>query len=811
MGERRPHMNLSLHTHKHISAWKVLSSAIAFAMLAAVMAPLSALGAPESTPIAHAYPSFAADGMEAFDLGDSAAVVGSAVRLTPASASQTGTMFTKQVIRLRDKGAFSTSFSFKIDPSAGSNGLSFVIASDPDSLVPVGLGFTGGGKTMRVEFDTHQDAWDINDNHVTLWNGGDQTHHDPLAIHTPAFDLDDGEPKYVWVDYNGYGVYMEISNSPVRIGNPQLAIGMSAGYMPSYVATEGDVHFGFMSTTGTEVANHDILSWYLDNKYYNYPYLDPNTRSYSTGPAHFTVSTSESNLARGATQDVTFVATDKSGLPMANQTIALSAPLGGTVAPSATTDALGVATVTFTAPDARQLCTVLGETVGGLRASVDLVIDDAAPSVAVGADVTKIARGSAGRIAPAATVADADDTMLAGARIRILDKEDGEGLAYWGSIAGIGASVAEDASFNLSGSATLADYEDALRSVAYQGSPTSTTRQIEFSVFDGLAWSEPVVKTVQIGPMAAPAGADRYATAIQVSQDSFPAGSRVVVVATGANWPDALGGSALAGRFGAPILLSRPEALPADVKAEIERLGAGYAVVLGSEKALSADVYDELVDMLGAENVMRIGGADRYETSNLIASALLDEMGDETSGYAFVATGQNFADALAASPIAALAGMPIFLSGPNGLSDETAQLMADAGVSQVVLLGDEAAVAPDTEVTILARGMTAVRIDGANRYETAAKVAQWGVDEWGMLWDGVALTTGLNFPDALAGGVAQAWRGSVLLLSDPKTLSPATRTALEGNAGDIGGIRFLGGPTALSQAVRTAANGCITK
>lgn len=777
-------------------------------MLAAVAAPLSAFGAvlpPSSVPVAHAYPSFATGSMEAFDLGGSAAVVGSAVRLTPASASQAGTVFTKQVIRLRGNGAFSTAFSFQIDPANGGNGISFVIASDPDSLVPSGLGFTGGGKTMRVEFDTHQDAWDSNDNHVMFWNGGDETHHDPLLVHTPAFDLDDGAPKYVWVDYNGYAMYVEISNSPVRTGSPQLSTGISAGYMPSYLATEGDLHFGFMSTTGTEVANHDILSWYLDNEYYNYPYFDPNTFSYTTGPARLTASASETSVARSATQDVTFIAMDKSGLPMANQTLAISAPLGGTVDALATTNEMGVATVVFTAPDARQVCTVLGETAGGLRASVDLLIDDSAPSVAVGISTTTIARGSAGIIAPTATVADVDDTMLAGARIRIIDKEDGEWLSWRAPAFGISASGSADGSFNLSGSATFATYETALRNVTYQGSPASSTRQIEFSVFDGLAWSEPVVKTVIIGPMVSPAGADRYGTAIQVSKDSYPEGSRAVIITTGENWPDALGGSTLAGWIGAPILLSRHDALPADVKAEIERLGAGQAFVLGSEKAISAGVYGELVGMFGAQNVTRLGGVDRYETSTLIARWLLDDMDGETSGYAFVATGQDFADALAAAPLAGWAGIPIFLSRSGGLTDEAAQLMADAGIVDAVLLGGEAALAPSTEVRILSKGISVTRIDGANRYDTAAKVAEYAVDEWGMNWDGVALTTGTNFPDALAGGSGQARGGSVLLLSESTTLSSYARAMLQTHKAEIRGIRFLGGVGAVSQAVRDAA------
>ncbi len=96
------------------------------------------------------------------------------------------------------------------------------------------------------------------------------------------------------------------------------------------------------------------------------------------------------------------------------------------------------------------------------------------------------------------------------------------------------------------------------------------------------------------------------------------------------------------------------------------------------------------------------------------------------------------------------------------------------------------------------------RITGATRYETAANIAQWGVDNYGMSWDGVALATGTNFPDALAGGAAQGLRWSVVLLTKPTTLEAAPQAKIEANANDILEVRFFGGLNAISQAVRDA-------
>ncbi|MDP2402184.1 MAG: cell wall-binding repeat-containing protein, partial [Actinomycetota bacterium] len=151
----------------------------------------------------------------------------------------------------------------------------------------------------------------------------------------------------------------------------------------------------------------------------------------------------------------------------------------------------------------------------------------------------------------------------------------------------------------------------------------------------------PVAKPVPVS------GADRYETAIAASQEAFPEGAPAVVIATGVQFPDALGGSALAGVLDSPILLTKPNMLIEPVKAEIDRLGAERVYVLGGEQALTTSVFNALSQMLGADNITRIGGADRYETADMVAAEVVALLGEEFNGRAFVATGEQFADALA--------------------------------------------------------------------------------------------------------------------------------------------------------------------
>lgn len=327
-------------------------------------------------------------------------------------------------------------------------------------------------------------------------------------------------------------------------------------------------------------------------------------------------------------------------------------------------------------------------------------------------------------------------------------------------------------------------------------------------VSDGAATDTEIV-TVTVGEVPLEvttlAGEDRMATAVDVATEAFPEGAGTVLIATAYDWPDAICGSALAGALDAPILLTRADVLPDVVAEEIARLGATEVIILGGEGAVSAAVADELGELDGVAGVERISGANRYETAAAVVARTIAELGDGWDGTAFVSTGVAFPDALGASPLSAAQGWPIYLVGADAATHEAAvTAMLDDGVTRAVILGGEGAVASGVETMLAdALGAAAVaRLSGADRYETAAAVASFGVDEAGLGWNHLAIATGADFPDALVGGVLQGRSGSVMLLTPSATLAPATREVLDENAPAIAEVRFLGGYGAVSQAVR---------
>jgi len=107
-------------------------------------------------------------------------------------------------------------------------------------------------------------------------------------------------------------------------------------------------------------------------------------------------------------------------------------------------------------------------------------------------------------------------------------------------------------------------------------------------------------------------------------------------------------------------------------------------------------------------------------------------------------------------------------------------------------------------------GITEIdRVGGDTRYETAALISEYGVNEFGMSFDTLGIATGTKFPDALSAGAALGQEGFTMMLTPGTYLHPTTAAALEANADDISQIRYAGGPSAVTDAVRAEITNCL--
>ncbi|MCA1061443.1 cell wall-binding repeat-containing protein [Rossellomorea aquimaris] len=137
----------------------------------------------------------------------------------------------------------------------------------------------------------------------------------------------------------------------------------------------------------------------------------------------------------------------------------------------------------------------------------------------------------------------------------------------------------------------------------------------------------------------------------------------------------------------------------------------------------------------------RIFGSDRYQTAVEIS-----RKGWETSDVAVIATGQNYPDALSATPLAYHYSAPLLLTNNAAIPQSVKEELKRLKVKKVILIGGQSVISSNVDKELKDLGIKTVsRISGSDRYETSVKIAQ----ELGYT-DRAVVATGQSFADALS-------------------------------------------------------------
>ena len=207
-------------------------------------------------------------------------------------------------------------------------------------------------------------------------------------------------------------------------------------------------------------------------------------------------------------------------------------------------------------------------------------------------------------------------------------------------------------------------------------------------------------------------------------------------------------------------------------------------------------------DEVGPDAVCRVAGKTRYETGYKVADALKEELGVEKFDAVVVATGKNFADALAGSYLAVRKNAPIILT--NGKADNIETLhgyiqenVVSGGI--VYILGGEGAVPKEVEEIA---GYEVVRLAGKSRYETNLAI----LEEAGVTGDFIIVATGKSFADSLSASAAKL---PILLVKPGAALTEEAKAIVK----DMNRIYIIGGTGAVSDQIEEELNafGTVTR
>jgi len=319
-----------------------------------------------------------------------------------------------------------------------------------------------------------------------------------------------------------------------------------------------------------------------------------------------------------------------------------------------------------------------------------------------------------------------------------------------------------------------------------------------------------------VGGLARLAGADRYATAAAVSNATYPgAGRNDVILASGVNFPDGLAAAGLAGTVDSPVLLTDPTSLPSVTLNELARLTSGTAKrvhIMGGPAAISASVRAQLAS-LGYTVVENYNGANRYDTAAKIATAIgptnIGGIGLAGLRTAILATGNNYADALAAGSLSAAAKLPILLTDPSALPTETSAALTSLAIKQVIIMGGTAAVSAAVATSLTGMGITVVRQAGATRAETATLLANYvdtNASGFGFNKTRVVIFNGYqSFADGLSAGPHAGKLGANLIPVSDTVVAPEAAAYLTANNPTIVLVQAIGGTAVIPDTVLASA------
>lgn len=198
------------------------------------------------------------------------------------------------------------------------------------------------------------------------------------------------------------------------------------------------------------------------------------------------------------------------------------------------------------------------------------------------------------------------------------------------------------------------------------------------------------------------AGDTRFTTSVAIAKAM---GSPTnVVLATGANFPDALAAGPYAsdiffghGNGPAAILLTDNKTLPQPVYAYMNKHVTDVAAIGG--QAVAA--------VNGFPGLVKFPGADRFDTAAQVAKTFTDPKLSDGPQIAGVATGMQFADALTGAALLAHSNSPLLLTMPNALPAYTKTALqglahALAGGGSVDIFGGRVAVSDAVENQVAA-------------------------------------------------------------------------------------------------------------
>ena len=228
-----------------------------------------------------------------------------------------------------------------------------------------------------------------------------------------------------------------------------------------------------------------------------------------------------------------------------------------------------------------------------------------------------------------------------------------------------------------------------------------------------------------------------------------------------------------------------------------DQVGVGVTHPAGGDVWVTIDFMDSggaplKVDPTApAIEVERAAGKDRYATAADIAASMFP-----TADTVYIATGENFPDALAAGPAAGHEDAPVLYVKKNSVPKATIDELNRLDPQKIIVTGGTAVISSSVFNQLAGYATTVMRRSGANRYATAAAISQ---NAFPANTNVVYVAAGETYPDALVAGPAAISDQAPVLLVKQASVPSHTRNELTRLNPQT--IVIVGGTSSVSSAV----------
>lgn len=212
-------------------------------------------------------------------------------------------------------------------------------------------------------------------------------------------------------------------------------------------------------------------------------------------------------------------------------------------------------------------------------------------------------------------------------------------------------------------------------------------------------------------------GETRYETALEIAEETLALceeDSSTAIIATGSDFADSLTISPYSFKSKSPIYLASDGVLSDDALQAISEAGYTDVVIVGGTEVVYSDVETQLAGIgIGSDDITRLGGDDRSETTLTVALWCVEEQGMQYEKCG-LATTNTFPDALTGGAFCGRNNAVVML-----ISDENAeaigQMLAEANgettLTRVYVFGGTEAVSAEAYDTMKAAFYEAIGVD----------------------------------------------------------------------------------------------------